>query len=401
MANSKKYNCTKNGKQYYRLTRTIDGKKKEFYGDGKKDAERKAEEYIKKLKDEAETREKAIAAGYDPDASSVLFREGIEEWFFKIKKMECKKLSTFDRYEIMLRKQVLECGLCKTCTLCNSKIRDVSRSMIKNCVLKMEKSPVKTAGNIDSFLTITKLYFEYLLDEEIVSGINPCRKLKAVRAPEIEQNREEKYIDRELREKMKNVLNSESEVVRIALFLDFNSGLRQGELCGLEWDKDVIWDSGLMVRQTVSYTRVFDEETREHHMELLLQAPKGNRSRFVALPSYVWPILKEYQDWQRREFMKNGWGKPQTILHSKDGGILIPKNLRDAFRRIQKKCGEENFKRFHDIRHSYITDLAVDENIPLPVVQSTAGHTDLKITEGYIHTKQNKNVSILKDIVAF
>lgn len=50
---AKKYNCTKNGKPYFRKTKTVgynfNGKpiKKEFYGDGEKDADKKIEEYMK------------------------------------------------------------------------------------------------------------------------------------------------------------------------------------------------------------------------------------------------------------------------------------------------------------------------------------------------------------------
>ena len=56
-------------------------------------------------------------------------------------------------------------------------------------------------------------------------------------------------------------------------------------------------------------------------------------------------------------------------------------------------------KRFHDIRHTFITDIAND-GTPLPVVQSTAGHTDLKVTQKYIHADKKKNVEALKDYVA-
>lgn len=400
MAKTKKYNCTKGGKQYYRITRTIDGKKKEFYGDGKRDAEKKLEAYIlKKSREEAE-RKSLLDRGFGLVAADTLFGDGLKDWLFNVKRYNCKKLSTFDRYELMWRKQVVGCGLCSTCLLCESNISEVNRSLIKSCVRKMERDPNKTPGNIECFLTVLKLYFEFLIDEEVIPDNNPCRKLKPTKAPQIEDEPEKKYIDKELRTKLKNALDDESEVFRMALLLDFNSGLRQGELCGLEWDRDVIWDAGIMVRQTVSYPRVFDDEGNHRRM-ITIQAPKGGRARFVALPEYVWPILREYQDWQRVEYMKNGWGKPKMVLHGQNGGILIPKSLRTAFLKVQKKCGIEDMKRFHDIRHSYITDLAVDENIPLPVVQSTAGHTDLKITEKYIHTKPTKNASILKNIVAF
>ena len=44
----KKYNCRVKGKPYFRTSITIDGKLRQIYGDGEKDANRKKEE-LKKL----------------------------------------------------------------------------------------------------------------------------------------------------------------------------------------------------------------------------------------------------------------------------------------------------------------------------------------------------------------
>ena len=53
---AKKYNCTINGVQYYRKTKTVghdsNGKaiKKQFYGDGEKDAQNQVDAYMEKRK---------------------------------------------------------------------------------------------------------------------------------------------------------------------------------------------------------------------------------------------------------------------------------------------------------------------------------------------------------------
>ena len=53
---AKKYNCVKNGIQYFRKTKVVGHKPggkpivKEFYGDGEKDADRQIQEYMEKLK---------------------------------------------------------------------------------------------------------------------------------------------------------------------------------------------------------------------------------------------------------------------------------------------------------------------------------------------------------------
>lgn len=72
---AKKYNCTKNGEQYYRIKRTINGKEKEFYGDGERDAARKYEAYMAK-----------VNQGINPTDANVKFRDGIRHWIYNVKR---------------------------------------------------------------------------------------------------------------------------------------------------------------------------------------------------------------------------------------------------------------------------------------------------------------------------
>lgn len=76
---AKKYNCTKNGIQYYRKTKTIghdkDGKpiKKEFYGDGEKDCLNKIDEYMNFIKN-----------GVPADFFSVTIEQLMHTWLFDV-----------------------------------------------------------------------------------------------------------------------------------------------------------------------------------------------------------------------------------------------------------------------------------------------------------------------------
>lgn len=76
---AKKYNCTKNGVQYFRKTKTIghdiNGKpiKKEFYGDGEKDCLNKIKEYMNFLKN-----------GIPDDFFSTTIEQLMHIWLFNV-----------------------------------------------------------------------------------------------------------------------------------------------------------------------------------------------------------------------------------------------------------------------------------------------------------------------------
>ena len=90
---AKKTNIVINGKEYYRVTRTVGHKadgspiRKTFYGSGKNEAEAKADEYIANL-------EKGLISNYE----YIILNDLIYKWLFQIKKNEVKPAS-FQSYE--------------------------------------------------------------------------------------------------------------------------------------------------------------------------------------------------------------------------------------------------------------------------------------------------------------
>ena len=99
---AKEYNCTKNGIPYYRKVKTIGHKsdgtpiKKEFYGDGKKDAERQVEEYMDKIK-----------SGLNVNVANLTVEEGMHQWLFTVLiHSKNKKSATFEKHECNYRNYI-------------------------------------------------------------------------------------------------------------------------------------------------------------------------------------------------------------------------------------------------------------------------------------------------------
>ena len=99
-----KTNYKKNGKKYYRITKTIGKKadgtpiKKEFYGNSKSEAEEKANEYIYNIKN-----------GMNLDYQKLTINQLLDTWLYDIKLKDSNwKPGTFTKYEGVYRNYIKE-----------------------------------------------------------------------------------------------------------------------------------------------------------------------------------------------------------------------------------------------------------------------------------------------------
>ena len=82
---------------------------------------------------------------------------------------------------------------------------------------------------------------------------------------------------------------------------------------------------------------------------------------------------------------RQGWGEDH-VFPGRDHRRLV--NIDKAWRAVLRDAKIDNF-RFHDLRHSFGSDL-VDADVPLYVVKTLMGHSTLAITERYAHLADNK-----------
>ncbi len=127
---AKKYNCTKNGIQYFRKTKTIghdaDGKpiKKEFYGDGEKDADRQIEEFMNMIK-------KGVPANF----FKVTVAQLMKTWLFDVLYSSInQKSASFEKHETNYRLYIKdsEIGHLTVFDICTQPIQLYYNKLYKN-----------------------------------------------------------------------------------------------------------------------------------------------------------------------------------------------------------------------------------------------------------------------------
>lgn len=157
----------------------------------------------------------------------------------------------------------------------------------------------------------------------------------------------------------------------VALLLEWATGLRRGELLGLEW-QDVDFRRGAVhVRQSLVRTR---------DRGLMVSTPKTRSSlRTVHIPSEVVTELRTHRRRQAEDRLKYGLTWSGDLVFCGEGGRpLDPRAFTRVFERIIERAGLPRVS-FHDMRHSHATMLlALGESSK--VAQERLGHARVSTT---------------------
>jgi integrase len=194
-------------------------------------------------------------------------------------------------------------------------------------------------------------------------AVNPCEGLELPAAP---QATEIRFLTLdELALLVAHARPGPFQAIDRALYLTAAmSGLRKGELVALRW-RAVDWPAArISVRQ--NYTRGE------------FGTPKSKRStRSVPMGDAVGGELE-------RLFKASRWQRDDDLVfaHPATGEVLAKSNVSRRMRAALKAAGLDERRRFHDLRHSFGTQMAA-AGVPLRTLQEFMGHRDLTTTQIY------------------
>lgn len=156
--------------------------------------------------------------------------------------------------------------------------------------------------------------------------------------------------------------------------LAITTGLRRGELLGLEWHH-IDWNTGILtVAQSVSLSPAGVAHVKE---------PKTRSSkRKVALPPTMLQELKEYYQHKLDEREKIGelWegGQYNFMFCHPNGKAFHQERPYLWFREFIKKNGLR-YIRFHDLRHTSAT-LLINQGVHAKIISERLGHGNINTT---------------------
>lgn len=156
-------------------------------------------------------------------------------------------------------------------------------------------------------------------------------------------------------------LNRKTAGILIALM----TGLRIGELCGLQMKDISLSDNVISVNKTVQ--RIYDKRKGKTYINI--GQPKTSSSiRVIPFPSLLSNIIKKYYTDNPNHFFLTGKSTPTE-----------PRTYRQFFARFLKKHNLMNIK-FHEIRHTFAVRAIEISEFDIKSLSEILGHKNVSFT---------------------
>ncbi|MDY2887233.1 MAG: tyrosine-type recombinase/integrase [Malacoplasma sp.] len=159
----------------------------------------------------------------------------------------------------------------------------------------------------------------------------------------------------------------------LGIYICLSTGMRIGELCGLQWC-DIDIDNGIIkVRKTVQ--RIYVVEQDKRHTEILIDSPKTKNSiRDIPMTNELIKLIKPLKNIVNNEF----------FVLTNDEKPTEPRTFRSYYQKLIKKLGLPNLK-FHGLRHSFATR-CIESKCDYKTVSVILGHSNISTTLNlYVH----------------
>lgn len=210
-----------------------------------------------------------------------------------------------------------------------------------------------------------------ILSQAVYWQVIQSNPAKRVRPPKVVR-KEALYLDEEQTARLVELLKGEPYQNQVMIRLFLFSGMRRGELCGLEW-KDVDFKKKLI---TIVRTSQYLPEKG-----IFTKSPKNETSaRTIKLPEHAFDMLKDYRKWQLQCRLRMGdrWKDCDRLFTQADGSPIHPDSITSWFHDFIARTDLPPIS-VHSLRHTNIT-LLIAAGIPLRTVSYRAGHAQTSTT---------------------
>lgn len=345
-----KTNSEINGKKYFRLRRTIDGKQKNFYGASKTEAERKYREYLEELARKKYQR--------SVEVSNATLGDCAEEYIENVLKVSQNYAKgTINRYVGEYNRHIKGTDLAKT------PLTDIKASTIQSFYNSLEISQhsikelnkfmsgfckwLQLVGYSDNFLAAVQLpkkedtsrNEEIIIweDAEIKAILDGMNSARATKSP-----------------------HRQDFLVRLLLY----SGMRISEALGLKYGD---------IRDGIIHVE------RQWYLDELKE-PKWGSKRQIPLHRDLIDALKIHKEWHEAEMKKKGY-KTDFVFTTSTGQLYHSASVRKALRRFYNSHNIP-YKHPHAYRATFCTQMCRC-GVPLEVTSKLMGHKSLEVTAAH------------------
>ena len=206
---------------------------------------------------------------------------------------------------------------------------------------------------------------------------NPAER---VQPPKARKPKRRYYDDEQCKILLQNLssLGEDQIKYKVAIILTIFTGVRLGELMGLEW-QDIDLKTGIVsINRSSQYLA---------DKGVFTKTPKTESSiREVALPDFVVSLLQQYKLWydEQKSIVGDFWHESNRLFVQDDGKPIHPSTISKWFEQFVKKIGLPVIN-FHGLRHTNAT-LLISQQVDVATVSARLGHAQITTTYNfYVH----------------
>lgn len=181
-------------------------------------------------------------------------------------------------------------------------------------------------------------------------------------------------------------LQEERDCFSTGLLLCIYTGIRVGELSGLQW-QDIDFEQGLMhIRRTVSRIRNVNAAERERKTILLIGSPKSLSSvRDIPLPAFLVERMLEFKT------------KSEYYVLTGTYHCMEPRGIQRRFAALLERCQIPRTN-IHSLRHTFATR-CTEMGFDSKTLSEILGHSSVKITmDIYVHSNLERKKDCINQL---
>ena len=281
-------------------------------------------------------------------------------------------------------------GVRTATTACHGKniSRESAKKICKALSLKFENTFTASEGSeklsektvLHHYRLISSILNSAVMDDQILVT-NPAAR---VRPPRCER-KEALYLDEIQAAHLLDLLEAEPMQYKTAVTLLLYSGMRRGELLGLEWSDIDFENCTVSISRTSQYLPGKGIFTKE---------PKtATSTRVIKLSDDAIDLLRKYRIWQNQQRLALGdqWQKTNRLFTAWNGAPMHPDVLSGWFESFVKRTNLPKGLHLHSLRHTNAT-LMIAGGEDILTVSRRLGHAQASTTANiYGHAIQAAN----------
>ena len=330
---------------------------------------------------------KAQANGKEQDEPTrrATFMELGEEWLDKVERTHEIKISSIERMKSCRELVYQAIGKMYVDKL---RLRDLQDFVFALAEKGKSGKPLSEKSQ-KHYLTFISDVMNYAIEQEMITH-NPCRNVKVVKT---EKKEKQVYTMDELIAILEKLTLKAPTDYKLFFTLAIYTGMRRGELLGLEW-KDIDYQSGVLsIVRTSNY--------RNATTGTYAGTPKTKAScRYIKLSRELLTMFQAYHAEQEEQIVKCGdqWQDYDRIFTTWNGEPMHPNT---PYTWLQRFCDAEGltFHGIHAFRHAFATNAITSGKIDIKTVSAILGHSQTSTTLNiYAHEIAKTNAAAIDTI---